>query len=393
MSGIANAPRITLRQPLHPEDTLFLSPHKSLLARGRIASLTEPAGDGHLASSTFQLRLQQLFEQARHAGVENPIVIGAIPFDKSQPSALYAPAEYHWLDRTAIAAAPAAAQTLAQGARRLQPDHDEFCRMVSAALRQLKRDELQKVVLSRLLHIELPQPQSALRLWQRLNRQNPASYNFHLPLADGVLIGASPELLLRKRGERIDSMPLAGSARRSADAAQDMRLRAALLASRKDRHEHQIVADAIRRQLAERCRSLTLPEPELISTPTLWHLATRVQGCVRHPQENALSLACLLHPTPALCGAPCRHAHALIQRLEPFRRGWFGGIVGWCNAQGDGEWVVTIRCGHIQPQRITLFAGAGIVPDSQPENEWYETGVKLGTMLQALGCAQLQEAS
>ncbi|QHM71777.1 isochorismate synthase [Mixta intestinalis] len=392
MSGIANAPRPTLRQSLQPEDTLFLSPHKSLLARGRIASLTEPAEYGHLANGTFQLRLQALFHQAQHAGVENPIVIGAIPFDKSQPSALFAPAEYHWLDRTAIAATPVP-EAVVQGACRFQPDHDDFCQMVSAALRQLTRDELQKVVLSRLLHIDLPQPQHALRLWQQLNRQNPDSYNFHLPLTDGVLIGASPELLLRKRGEEIDSMPLAGSAQRSADAAQDARLRAALLASRKDRHEHQIVADAIRRRLAERCQYLMLPEPEPINTPALWHLATRVQGRVLHPQENALSLACLLHPTPALCGAPWQRAHALIQQLEPFKRGWFGGIVGWCDAQGNGEWVVTIRCGYIQPRRITLFAGAGIVPDSQPENEWHETGVKLSTMLRALGCTQLQEAS
>ncbi|OZT16958.1 chorismate-binding protein, partial [Serratia marcescens] len=100
------------------------------------------------------------------------------------------------------------------------------------------------------------------------------------------------------------------------------------------------------------------------------------------------SLACLLHPTPALCGMPTAQAHALIGKLEPFDRGLFGGIVGWCDDEGNGEWVVTIRCGTVDGNRVRLFAGAGIVEDSSPESEWHETGTKLSTILRAFGINQ-----
>ena len=156
--------------------------------------------------------------------------------------------------------------------------------------------------------------------------------------------------------------------------------------SAKDRHEHKLVTDAMRATLQPRSRLLSVPEtPSLLTTATLWHLATQIQGDVLDDRENALSLACLLHPTPALSGFPHQRAQALIQRLEPFERQLFGGIVGWCDDQGNGEWVVTIRCGTVNGPRVRLFAGAGIVADSQPESEWRETGVKLDTMLRAFG--------
>jgi isochorismate synthase len=138
--------------------------------------------------------------------------------------------------------------------------------------------------------------------------------------------------------------------------------------------------------LKNRSRALDIPSsPELLSTATLWHLSTPINGEVQDAQENALSLACLLHPTPALCGTPTLVARDLIEQLEPFDRGLFGGIVGWCDDRGNGEWVVTIRCGTVSDDRVRLFAGAGIVPDSSPESEWRETGVKLNTMLRAFG--------
>ncbi|CBJ81734.1 Putative isochorismate synthase PhbC (modular protein) [Xenorhabdus bovienii SS-2004] len=271
------------------------------------------------------------------------------------------------------------------------PDHDAFCAMVESALSPLRIGELDKVVLSRLLQIESIPPLSALNLWLQLNRQNPESYNFHLPLADGTLIGASPELLLRKEGNVLRSCPLAGSVRRGDNTASDRNAKEKLLVSGKDRHEHRVVTEAIRRQLTDLCQSLTIPEPSLFSTPTLWHLATEIQGILANDRDSALSLACLLHPTPALCGAPYTSSRNLIGALEPFDRGWFGGIVGWCDARGNGEWVVAIRCGKVRPHQIELFAGAGIVPDSVPENEWMETHTKFNTMLNALGFAMQQE--
>jgi isochorismate synthase len=218
--------------------------------------------------------------------------------------------------------------------------------------------------------------------------QNPNSYHFHLPLPQGgALIGASPELMLRKQGRDFSSCPLAGSARRDHhDAQQDRLAGESLMGSDKDRHEHKLVTDAMRDTLQARSRLLSVPTiPSLITTATLWHLATQIDGEVQDEHENALSLACLLHPTPALSGFPHQRAQQLIQQLEPFDRQLFGGIVGWCDSEGNGEWVVTIRCGTVHGTRVRLFAGAGIVADSQPESEWRETGVKLDTMLRAFG--------
>lgn len=387
MSGITHdLPSLTLQE----DDFIFLSPHKSLLARGCFATLTHPAASGHHVESEFQKKVQQLLGQAQQAGVENPIVVGAIPFDKRQPCSLFIPQTHYWFDRHAFNLSDSPVQV--KGQAHYIPDHDVFCSMVENALNPLRIGELNKVVLSRLLQIESTSPLNALSLWLQLNRQNPESYNFHLPLADGTLIGASPELLLRKEGNVLRSCPLAGSARRGDDDSSDRNIREKLLNSGKDRHEHLVVTEAIRRQLTDLCQSLTIPaEPSLLSTPALWHLATEIQGILSGDRDNALSLACLLHPTPALCGSPYTSSRNLIGELEPFDRGWFGGIVGWCDARGDGEWVVAIRCGKVRSHQIELFAGAGIVPDSVPENEWLETRTKFNTMLSALGFATQQE--
>ncbi len=129
-----------------------------------------------------------------------------------------------------------------------------------------------------------------------------------MPLEDsGALLGASPELLLRKEGGRFYSLPLAGSARREADPQRDREVGERLMASAKDRHEHRIVTESMRDVLAGRSHHLNMPDsPQLLTTPTLWHLATPVEGEAASPDENALTLACLLHPTPALSGFPHR---------------------------------------------------------------------------------------
>lgn len=117
----------------------------------------------------------------------------------------------------------------------------------------------------------------------------------------------------------------------------------------------------------------------------MWHLSTRIRGELLNPNLNVMQLACLLHPTPALCGFPTESAHQLIADLEPHDRGLFSGIVGWCDANGDGEWAIVIRSGLLRGNRVRLFAGAGIVAASTPQAEWMETAAKLGTMLNAFG--------
>ncbi|ACS85290.1 isochorismate synthase [Musicola paradisiaca] len=376
------------------DDFLFLSPQGSLHTRGCYASLSASTEDGGDLEGAFQQQVSGLFAAARQDGLPHPLLVGAIPFDKRQPAHLFIPQHTRWFPREELQSLDVADTPIAIRRLRESPEHEAFCRMVNAGVADTREGRLNKIVLSRLLDIDTDQPLDSIQMLLRLNRQNPWSYNFHLPLAQGALLGASPELLLYKRGNDVLSQPLAGSARRSDDPLEDQQLRQSLMQSGKDHHEHRIVTEEIRRLLAPRCQTLTLPDaPTLLNTPVLWHLASRISGIVRNPQENALSMACLLHPTPALCGAPTPAARERIAELEPFTRGLFGGIVGWCDAQGNGEWVVTIRCGEIRHHRVRLFAGAGIVPDSQPVSEWHETGVKLSTMLRAFGLRQAQECA
>lgn len=368
---------------------LFMSPFRSFTTTGCFARVSEPAEGGDLAHSAFQQALTEAFARAKAAGIEKPVMVGAIPFDTTQPSELFIPERHETFSRKEKqhSARYAAQQPpLNITARREIPQQDEFMAMVARAAALTATPEVDKVVLSRLIEIATDAPVNSGELLERLIAQNPASYNFHLPLSDGgVLLGASPELLLRKEGTQFNSLPLAGSARRQPDDVLDREAGNKLLASEKDRHEHDLVTQAMKAVLAPRSRHLTLPEsPQLITTPTLWHLGTPITGeC--DAQENALSLACLLHPTPALSGFPHQVAKKLIAELEPFTRELFGGIVGWCDDEGNGEWVVTIRCARLYQNQIRLFAGAGIVPASSPVAEWRETGTKLSTMLNVFG--------
>lgn len=368
---------------------LFMSPFRSFTTTGCFARVNEPAEGGDLAHSAFQQALTEAFARAKAAGIEKPVMVGAIPFDTIQPSELFIPERHETFSRKEKqhSARYAAQQPpLNITARHEIPQQDEFMAMVARAAALTATPEVDKVVLSRLIEIATDAPVNSGELLERLIAQNPASYNFHLPLSDGgVLLGASPELLLRKEGTQFNSLPLAGSARRQPDDVLDREAGNKLLASEKDRHEHDLVTQAMKAVLAPRSRHLTLPEsPQLITTPTLWHLGTPITGeC--DAQENALSLACLLHPTPALSGFPHQVAKKLIAELEPFNRELFGGIVGWCDDEGNGEWVVTIRCARLYQNQIRLFAGAGIVPASSPVAEWRETGTKLSTMLNVFG--------
>ncbi|MGW1445012.1 isochorismate synthase [Serratia rhizosphaerae] len=369
----------------------FTSPFRSLTTQGCFATITLPAAGGDDINGEFQQAVRHAFDDARLAGIKKPVLCGAIPFDTRQPSSLFIPQHTQWFDREAFMAAQPAADADGPEIDALNelPAQAPFMQMVSDAVAATASGELDKVVLSRLLEIETRQPVDRQALMARIIAQNPNGFHFHVPLEDGALLGASPELLLRKSGAQFYSNPLAGSARRDANPQRDREVSEQLLASSKDNVEHDFVTKGMRQVLTGRCRYLNIPTaPELLSTTTLWHLSTPIDGEVDCRRENALSLACLLHPTPALCGTPTLKARDLIAELEPFDRGLFGGIVGWCDAEGNGEWVVTIRCGTVQGRQVRLFAGAGIVKDSSPESEWHETGTKLSTILRAFGLNQ-----
>ncbi|MFC4604131.1 isochorismate synthase [Rhodococcus kronopolitis] len=321
-----------------------------------------------------------------------PLVVGALPFDPADPAALTAPETMH---RTAGPWQPGAAPALPEAriVDRL-PSPDEHRARVARLVTRLRSGELDKVVAARSVLLEADAPVPPWSLLARLVLQDPAGNGFGVDLSPAggryvgrSLVGASPELLLRRTGREVECFPLAGTAPRHADPAADRAEGEALLASDKNRAEHAFVTDWIRDALAPVCTELTVPDaPRLISTRQVWHLATPIRGVLREPAPSALDLARLLHPTPAVGGTPFDAALAAIRDTEE-PRGFYGGAVGWCDADGDGEWVVAIRCAEVDADglRLQAWAGGGIVAASDPDAELAETSTKLGTLLGALG--------
>ncbi|WP_444932301.1 isochorismate synthase MenF [Microbulbifer sp. SSSA002] len=350
--------------------------------------MPEPGGSSQL----FHNSVQGAFANAKKAGLRNPVVIGAVPFDLSQPSRLFIPAECEFFDRSEMISTLDGGSASAPQVEKMQsvPGEWRFKQSVEQAIANFQHSDLRKAVLSRVLNVELADKVSVDEVLSRLIVQNPSGYHFRIPIeGDRDLIGSSPELLVRKVGSELVSNPLAGSAKRQENLEKDKAVSESLLTSAKDSYEHRLVIDEIRQVLTPLCDSLDIPvAPALISTPAMWHLSTLIHGQLKNPEISALELACQLHPTPAVCGFPTKDARNLIRLVESFERGVFTGMVGWCDAEGNGEWVVTIRCGTVSGNHIQLFAGAGIVEDSCPESEWQETGAKLGTMLNALGITQ-----
>ncbi|WP_413251683.1 isochorismate synthase DhbC [Streptomyces spectabilis] len=338
-------------------------------------------------------RVAHTLAAAREAGVETPVVIGAVPFDQGAPAALAVPVALHAappLTADPLIALPAQAPAAADWRIRQVPAPEHYGAAVAAAVDRMWRGEFSKVVLARTLELDTPdsaEPVDVAAMLQRLARRDPTGYTFALPTGtERTLIGASPELLVSRRGRQVVANPLAGSIPRSDDLAEDVRRAAALLRSSKDLHEHAVVVDAVHQALAPYCADMDVPAtPTLIRTAAMWHLSTTVTGTLARPGTSALELACALHPTPAVCGTPTATAREVIRESEPFDRGFFTGMVGWGDASGDGEWVVTIRCAEAERNSLRLYAGAGVVAASEPEAETAETAAKFRTFLAAVG--------
>jgi isochorismate synthase len=254
--------------------------------------------------------------------------------------------------------------------------------------------DLRKVVLSRALRLVADAPLDARAVLRRLVAADPAAYGYLVDLtaaggdyAGTALVGASPELLVARFGDRVVCQPFAGSAPRADDPGIDAANAAALAASAKDLHEHRLVIDSMRAALEPLCDPLTIDaEPRLSRTATVWHLCTPIEGRLRDKSTTAIDLALALHPTPAVGGVPTRAATDVIAELEG-DRGFYAGAVGWCDAAGDGRWVVSIRCAQLSADRRTALAraGGGIVAESDPDAELDETTTKFATILNALG--------
>ena len=212
----------------------------------------------------------------------------------------------------------------------------------------------------------------------------PSCYVFCVGRGDAAFLGASPELLVRREGQRASTVALAGSTRRSADPAVDDHLGEQLLRSEKDREEQAIVARRIERTLKPHSVWVTrAPDPVLVRMANIQHLATPIRAQLARPM-GAVDLAGLLHPTPAVGGEPFAAAQGLIPALEGLDRGWYAGPVGWTDASEDGELCVGLRCALLRGPVAHCYAGVGVVRDSEPAAELAETEVKLAALLPVL---------
>ncbi|MFB3739801.1 MAG: isochorismate synthase [Candidatus Velamenicoccus archaeovorus] len=269
---------------------------------------------------------------------------------------------------------------------RADPAPEAYGRAVAEATRRIRAGELRKVVLARSLVVEAGRELDPTQLVWRLRAVDPGCFAFAVPAPGGrTLVGATPELLVAKRGREVTAGPLAGSAPRFGDPDRDRASAERLLASAKDREEHAVVVEAVAEVLGPRCEDLRYPtEPELLGTANVWHLSTPFTGTLRPEVDSVLELVAALHPTPAVCGTPRDLARAALAELEPFDRGLYAGPVGWVDAEGDGEWAIALRCAEVGDRTARLFAGAGIVADSVPELELDETEAKFRALLDSL---------
>jgi salicylate biosynthesis isochorismate synthase len=264
----------------------------------------------------------------------------------------------------------------------MPPEHYEAA--VSRAVEVIRAGRLQKIVLAREVQVHAPCDYDPAAVFGVLREAFPSCFVFCVGRGDATLVAASPELLVRREGQRVSTIALAGSTRRSADPAVDAHLGERLMRDESYREEHAIVARRIERTLNRYAIWVaTAPEPTLVRIANIQHLATPIRAQLAAPVE-AIELAGLMHPTPAVGGEPSRAALGLIPALEGLDRGWYSGPVGWTDAAGDGEFCVALRCALLRGNVARCYAGNGIVRDSDPAAELAETEIKLQALLPLL---------
>jgi menaquinone-specific isochorismate synthase len=353
-------------------------------------------------------------------GSGSPVLaFGALPFDRSEGTALVVPEVIYerrtdgeqWVTVVGRAFAGAPGDELALGHRdrstpAIEPgdvdagpplrgagvhelsSEDEFLDIVGEAVAAIDRNELTKVVLARQVDVDFEPPIDIPSLLHRWRSMEPNCTVFSMPTPKGQFVGASPELLIERHGDRVHSRPLAGTTGLMSDAdAAEFR------SSTKESLEHRLVAEAIGTALTPLCSEVDLPPgPELVRLHNIIHLGTAIYGKLRRQPTpdgdekvpTALDLVAALHPTPAVGGVPADRAVDTIAKLEPDLRGSYAGPVGYVDGDGDGHWVVGIRAATLRGATARLAAGVGIVSGSEPQAELAETTLKFTAVFDAL---------
>ena len=332
------------------------------------------------------------------SGISNvgPIAIGCIPFESSNPHEFVIPRAVfgknanseQWVtlidDAVFDFSEPATQKTdPAKFSVRPGVSIEHYLEAVRLTRTAVLNGEIAKAVIARDIFVETDSPFNVHAILLQLKSNFGSSYRY---LIDG-LIGASPELLIAVNGQDVRSHPLAGTVARTGDPETDHQLAIELIASTKNQLEHRIVIDMVHDTLLPWCSYLDWqPEPSIVEVANVQHLGTEISGRLSEPKVSVLELAYALSPTPALGGHPRKESLAQIKKVEGFERGRYGGAVGYVDANGDGIFAVTIRCAELNDDRTQarLFAGGGIVGDSDPDSELAETQAKFKAMLAAI---------
>ncbi|WP_344454950.1 isochorismate synthase [Actinocorallia aurantiaca] len=380
----------------HPSALAWVRHDSGLVGWGEAARIRVPGGDDRFGWA--RRRLATLFQNALvddSVGVpgSGAVAFGSFGFDpKNDDSVLIVPrVVLGWRDGTAWHTTigddvdPLTLMRPAEEPEGLEwsggsMGEERWGRAVESAVRRIRGGALGKVVLARDLKVRASAPIDARVLLRRLAERYPECYTFAV---DG-LVGATPELLVRRIGGQIESLVLAGTTPRGGDEDEDAELGRALLRSGKDRGEHAYAAEMVREALRPLCVELDVPRvPELLRLANLQHLATPVRGRLAE-ERSVLDVLGALHPTPAVCGTPTGEAMELIRELEEMDRSRYAGPVGWVDARGDGEWGIALRCAQLDGAEARLFAGCGIVAGSTAPAELAETRTKFRAMRYAL---------
>jgi len=389
---------------------LFEQRGSGLAARGEAVRLEVAGGAERTTSVTAAheaLAAMAGEDDVRLPGT-GPVAFGALPFDPGAPGTLVVPAlvvgraedgtrwcttvgrddaehaaaEARLVEALTESAGPGATtpEPSAFSVRPVRPPA-EWCSSVREATERMAATDLHKAVLAREVVIEADEALDPVTILDRLRRTYPGCM---ISSIDGM-VGASPELLVSRTGDVVRSHPMAGTTPRGGDPTADARLAATLLASAKDRHEHQLTIDMVHDTLLPFCSYLDAEaEPSVVPVANVQHLATMVEGRLSAPAASVLELVAALHPTPAVCGVPRDLALATIAELEHLDRGRYAGPVGWVDGAGNGRWAVGLRCAELDGNRARLFAGNGIVEDSDPATELAETRAKFQALLGAI---------
>ncbi len=387
------------------EGFLYRSPGLALAGRGVAARLSLSDGLGRISHPDAVAGYLGAIDADDEVGMpgSGPVAVGSLPFDPGAPGSLVVPSMvvvkredgFGWITTVAprqggrpdtgiLDPAPLPG-SMPPDAFRLapMPAHTDWLHKVEEAVAAVNAGHLEKVVLSRRVVVDANRPLVVSDVLRRLAVLYPSCTVFSV---DGF-VGASPELLVRRTGREVVSFPLAGTVAHSGDPTADARAAAALLASMKERHEHEVAAREVVRALGDLCDDLSVPSsPSIVSLRNVSHLGTEIRGKLHESAQlpSVLELAASLHPTPAVAGTPREQALAWIGKLEGAPRGPYAGPVGWMDARGDGEFMVGIRSAFIEENTAYLFAGVGIVGDSEPERELAETQLKLQALLAAV---------